>query len=303
MLGRITQGMMNTQLLRNLNSNLTRMNNLQDQLTTGRRINRPSDDPVGLSYAMRYRSDLSATDQYQENVDTALSWLEFTDTMLNQAGSVFQRARELTVQGANGTNSELALDAIKEEMKELYNQLVQIGNSEFNGKHVFNGQRTDVNPFTEGNAANESTDDGIIEFEIGVGVRVPVNVPGNQVFGSLKPDGTPVDDNAFKVLQNISDALDREDFDAVREGLGKLDSRIDKFLEIRADLGAKMNRVELANERLKDISINLQTLQTKTEDADYAEVITNLKTSENVYQASLSVGAQIIRPSLVDFLK
>ena len=65
---RITQTMINTQMVRNLGSNLNRMDNLQNQLATGRRINKPSDDPVGLSFAMRYRSELSANDQYQANV-------------------------------------------------------------------------------------------------------------------------------------------------------------------------------------------------------------------------------------------
>src|SRR5690349_15263638 len=154
MSGRVTQSMMNTQLLRNLNHNLRNMNKLQNQLATGRTINRPSDDPVGLSFAMRYRSELSANDQYQENVDSAVSWLEYTDDTMDQANSVLQRVRELAVEGANGSNPQAALDAIKSEVEELYGQLVYIGNSNFNGKHVFNGQLTDVEPYTKADAMN-----------------------------------------------------------------------------------------------------------------------------------------------------
>lgn len=298
MMGRVTQGMMNTQLMRNLNNNLTRMNDLQNQMATGRKINKPSDDPVGLSFAMRYRSELSANEQYEENVGSALSWLEYTDSIMDQAGNVLHRARELAVQGSNGTNPQLAMDSIKQEIEELHKQLLSIGNSEFNGKHVFNGQMTDVAPYSIDTADTDITDSGEIQFEIGVGVKLPVNVNGNEVFGN-----SGVNDNAFKVLDDIAAALGSGDHNGVSMALKRLDTRFDSFLETRASIGAKMNRIQLADERLKDISLNLQTLQTKTEDADMAELITNLKTDENVYQASLSVGSKLIRQSLADFLR
>lgn len=298
MTSRITQGMLNTQLMRNLNANLGRLETTQNQLATGRRINRPSDDPVGISYAMRYRSEISANDQYIENVDSAISWLEITDSSLDQAGNVMQRVRELTVQAANGTNPQAALDAIESEVNQLYEQLVNIGNSEFNGKHIFNGQMTDIPPYTPATAGSIATDTGKIKFEIGVGVRIDANVSGDTIFGS---QGTT--DNAFQIMNDLKVALKAGDFQGISNTLGHMDSRINKFLEVRADVGAKMNRVQLSHGRLEDININLQSLQSKVEDADMAELITTLKTDENVYQASLSVGAKIIRPSLIDFLR
>lgn len=298
MAGRVTQGMLNTQLLRNLNQNLNRMDRLQNELATGRKINKPSDDPVGIGFAMRYRGELSANDQYQRNIDSATSWLEYTDTMLDQAGNVLQRTRELTVQAANGTNSQTALDAIKSEVIQLHEQLVSIGNSEFNGKHVFNGQKTNIPPFALESAMNEWTDTADIKFEIGAGVKLPVNVTGNTVFG--EPGKV---DNAFAVMDKLINALEIGDFKELNTELGNLDTRLNSFSEVRADVGARANRVELAEDRVKDISINLQTLLSNTEDADMAETITNLKTVENVYEASLSAGSRLIRPSLIDFLR
>ncbi|OCT13150.1 flagellar biosynthesis protein FlgL [Paenibacillus pectinilyticus] len=295
---RITQTMINTQMLRNLGTNLNRMDNYQNQLATGRRINKPSDDPVGLSFAMRYRSELSANDQYQANTESATSWLSYTDSTLDKTNEVLQRVRELTVQAANGTNPQTAEDSINSEMKQLYSQLVSLGNSEFNGKHVFNGQMTDVAPYTEANASQVDVDDASVQFEIGAGVKLPVNVTGTQVFGSSTES-----DNVFKVMQDLIGAISTSDFTGISNSLGQLDSRMDKFLSIRSDVGAKMNRVDLSKSRLEDINSNLQSLQTKVEDADVAETMTNLKTAQNVYEASLSVGSQIIRPSLVDFLK
>jgi flagellar hook-associated protein 3 FlgL len=296
---RVTQSMLNSQMLRNLNNNMLRMDKLQNQLSTGRRINKPSDDPVGISFSMRYRSELSANDQFTRNLNEANSWLNYADTILGQTGDILQRTRELVIQGANSSNPESSLDSIKSEVEQLYDQLVNSGNSKFNGKYVFNGQMTDLIPYDKATAATQSTDAADIPFEIGAGVKVAVNVTGNKVFGN--PGDT---DNAFQVLQDIISALGNQDTTALSENvLGRLDSRIDQFLEIRAEIGAKSNRLELAESRLADININVQTLLSKTEDADISEVITNLKTSENVYQASLSVGAKLIRPSLIDFLR
>lgn len=295
---RVTQGMLNTQLLRNLNNNLNRMDNLQQQLATGRRVSKPSDDPVAISFALRYRSEIGMNEQHQRNVDDSLSWLSYTDTLLDQAGNVLHRARELAVQGANGTNPEEAMNSIKSEMEQLYDQMVSIANSKFNGKYVFNGQKTDIEPYNDpDNARMTQTDPGKIEFEIGAGVKLAINVTGEEVFGPASGD------NVFAVLQDLVTSLDDNDHEAVSNLIGKLDDSLDAFLAVRADIGAKVNRVELAESRLQDIDINLQDLKSKNEDADMAEVIMHIKMAENVYQASLSAGARIISPSLVDFLR
>jgi len=295
---RVTQGMLNIQFMRNLNKNLTRMDNLQNQMSSGMKINKPSDDPVGITYGLRYRSELSANEQYTRNVDMANSWLSFTDSVLNQAGEVFQRLRELTVNASNGTNPDTAMEAIKSEVKELRGQLLDIGNSKMNGKYIFNGQYIDKAPYTDGSAASDPTDPYSIEFEVGASVKMPVNISGNAVFGN--PDES---DNAFKVFDDLIGELEANNFNGVSAMLNRIDQRVDKFLSVRADIGARVNRVELVENRLGDLGINLETLQSKVEDADMADILTKLKMDENVYQASLSVGSRLIRPSLIDFLR
>ncbi|WP_246066887.1 flagellar hook-associated protein FlgL [Paenibacillus koleovorans] len=295
---RVTQNMMNSQLMRNLNYNLNSMKNLQNQLSTGRRINMPSDDPVGISFSMRYRTEIGATEQFVSNADTAMSWLDYTDTVLNQLGNVLQRTRELCVQGANGTNDDNAMVALKQEVVQLKNQALDVANSEFNGKFVFNGQLTDRRPYPDPNNLQVESDPGIIHLEIGAGVTLGINVTATQVYGNATDD-----DQVFKLFDDMMGYLEESDYVGMSNLINKIQNRLDTVLQVRSDIGAKTNRIELANGRLEDISINLQSLQSKTEDADIAEVITNLKTYENVYQASLSTGAKLISPSLVDFLK
>jgi len=320
---RVTQSMMNTQLLRNITSNMGRMNNLQNQLSTGMKINKPSDDPVGITFALRYRSELDSNDQYSKNVSSALSMLEYTDTSIGQAGDIMQRVRELLVKGANGTLEQTSLDAIKVEMSQMYNQMVEIGNSQFNGKQVFNGEMTGEKPYpTMGvdgttdltvdppllKAYQVSSDNGSIKYELSAGMKLGINITGNEVFGAgISPTATKAEiessDNVFLLLQRANDMLSSGDQDGISKLIGQVESRMNTMLTKRAEVGAKVNRIDIVQNRLSDIEINLKTVQAKTEDADMAEVITNMKTEENVYQASLSVGAQLIRPSLVDFLR
>ncbi len=295
---RITQSMLNSQLMRNVNTNLKRMEAQQNQLSSGMRINKPSDDPVGITYAMRYRQELAANEQYQLNVDHAGSWLNHADIMLNQAGELIQRTRDLAVQGANGTNSQSSMEAIRSEVMSLYTQMVDIGNSEFNGKYIFNGQKTDIPPYTPENAQAENTDSAGVRFAVSPGTTLQVTIPGNQVFGS------PGDhDNLFKVFKELMAHLGASDHEKISNVIGKLDSRFNQMLATRSEIGAKTNQTDLASQRLEDINLDLQRLKSKNEDADLAEVITNLKMNENIYQASLSAGARLIQPSLLDFLR
>lgn len=296
---RVTQPMLNSQMLSSLSKNLGRMEKVQQQLSTGKMINKPSDDPVGLSYSMRYRSELTTNEQYQRNLDSAVSWLDYGDTTVGDSIDVLQRARELAVRGANGSNPQEALNGIAAEVEELTEQLREIANSKFNGKYVFNGQRTDQEPYPDVNSyQTASFDQGKISFELSRGVNVDVNLNAGEIFGEAGDVN-----NAFEALNSLSTSLRNGDSAGVDQALGNLDSRLDQVLESWADLGARSNRVELIENRLKDGNTNIQSLLSKTEDIDMAAVITNLKTEENVYQASLSAGARIIRPSLIDFLR
>lgn len=303
---RVTSNMMNSQLLLNLNRNARTMNDTQLQLSSGQKINKPSDDPVGITYSLRYRAELSSNEQYTKNVDSALSWLDYNDTVLGQAGDVVQKIRELSVQAATGTNPQSALNSINEELMQLKEQLVDISNSTLNGKYIFNGEQYNTKPYDFAKGADGTydvskpitTDTGQIQFIVGEDVRMPISTTGNEIFGNT---GEP--DNLFAIINKLSGALKSGDFTGISAQLGTIDTRTEKILTARSEIGAKTNRVELMQDRLSDLNINLTDLQAKTEDADYEGLIMNSKIQENIYNASLSVGAKIISTSLVDFIR
>lgn len=305
---RVTSNMMNSQLMLNLNRNARSMNNTQLQLSTGRKVNKPSDDPVAMTYSLRYRTELNANDQYRNNVDSALSWLDYNDTAVGQVGDIIKRLKDLTIQASNSTNPQEALTGIQTEVEQLKEQLIDIGNSKLNGKYIFNGQTYDKKPYDFPKNANHhsdtseadkvKTDPGTVNFIVGESVQLPISVTGDSIFGASGDD-----DHLFVMIDRLTGALSTSDFDTISAQLDKLDTRMDKVLTVRAEIGAKTNRVELMAGRLEDMGINLTDLQSKAEDADYEKLIIQSKIQESIYNASLSVGAKIISTSLVDFMR
>ncbi|TCZ76842.1 flagellar hook-associated protein FlgL [Paenibacillus albiflavus] len=301
---RVTQGMLHSQMLRNINNNVGRLDKYQEMQSTGRKINKPSDDAVGITYALRYRSEISMNEQYQKNLDMAKSLVEHSDTTLGQIGDVLLRVKELTVQGVNGTNLGSPMKAIATELEQLYQQMVSLGNDQLNGRYIFNGQFTDKLPYPDGVLPQDAqSDPQLINYKFAAGVTIPINITGNEVFGPPVGSAGDQGDNMFAVIKGLADAFNSDDTATASSLLVKLEQRFQKVLDVRSDVGARANRIDLIDNRLKDLDLNLNELSGKTEDADMAEVIMNLKMAENVYQASLSTGAKVIQPSLVDFLR
>lgn len=285
---RVTQSMLSNNMLRNLSNNYNKMGKLQDQLTTQKRITRPSDDPVVAMLGLGYRDSLNKVQQYSRNISEATNWLDSTDDAISQGVKVLQRIRELTVQASNGTYEEAQRGAIAVEVDQLKEQLETIAQTQVGGKYIFNGENTNKAP-TAGDFS-----DGDIELEIFDGIKLNVNTKGSELFKSV-----------FNTLDSLKSKLeDKTASDTDISGfLDTLDSEIDHFLKIQADVGAKQNRVDMMKDRLSSQETIATEIMSKNEDVEIEKVITELITQESVQRAALSVGARIIQPSLVDFLR
>lgn len=296
---RITQSMMSSSMMKNLQNNYKRLDKYQEQLMTNRRLNRPSDDPVGVASALHYRAEISSTTQFAENVDDADSFLKFTDTVMNEATQIVQKLSELAVQGGTDTVPKDARENIAREVEQLYTHLVSLGNTQFKGRYILNGQRTDQKPYPD-DPANEkySLDDGIVQYQVGAGIYVDVNMLGDKVFGKFGDA-----DNLFTIVNDMKTALLNDNTSGISGAIPKLQGALEKLVIGQAEVGAKQNRLEFTTSRLEDLNLNYIDLQSKTEDIDMPKVITELKTAESIFQASLDTIARISRPSLLDFLR
>ncbi|MDL0421343.1 flagellar hook-associated protein FlgL [Caldibacillus thermoamylovorans] len=285
---RVTQSMLSNNMLRNLSNNYNKMGKLQDQLTTQKRITRPSDDPVVAMLGLGYRDSLNKVQQYSRNISEATNWLDSTDDAISQGVKVLQRIRELTVQASNGTYEEAQRGAIAVEVDQLKEQLETIAQTQVGGKYIFNGENTNKAP------AVGNFSDGDVELEIFDGIKLNVNTKGSELFKSV-----------FETLDKLKSNLeDKTASDTDISGfLDTLDIEIDHFLKIQADVGAKQNRVDMMKDRLSSQETIATEIMSKNEDVEIEKVITELITQESVQRAALSVGARIIQPSLVDFLR
>ncbi len=302
---RITNNMLINNMMQNLSNNLLRTQKYFNQLASGKKISLPSDDPIVASKALKLRTDVAEINQYKRNTDDALAWMDITESTLNQMTELIHRAKELTNQAANGTNTDEDTLKIREEIAELKHQLISLGNATYAGRYIFSGYKTDKPLLNDDGTFNINVENSEqIKFEIGIGDVININVPGSDLFNRTTTEATAGSKSEFvDTFDKIISAMESDDKDMLSSLLGDLDDELNNLLRVRAGLGARVNRVEFTAGRLEDDNISFTRLMSKNEDVDIAEAIMNLQNEENVYRASLATGARVIQPSLIDFLK
>lgn len=272
------------------------MDQLQNQLSSGQRINKPSDDPVGIQNAMHIKSNIASVTQWKNNADEALQFMNTTDSTMGDMTSILQRVRELAVQGANGTLATNDRGAIADEVDQLSSQLTMMANTQVGSKYMFSGTATDKELIPSSGTSQANGQD--IKFEVGNNLNIPVSVNGQTLFGKAGTNPPGIIDT----LSELSTALKNNDSTGINNALGNVDTNIANVINQRADLGARINRITAIQNQLDSTSINLQQNLSSIQDADMAKTITDFTNQQNVYKAALSVGAKIIQPSLVDFM-
>lgn len=289
---RVTNRMVAQTVLNNLYAAQRRLMKTQDQLSSLQVVSRPSDDPVIAARVLTLNTVLGQNEQYGRNIADALSWVEMTEATLGKVNDVLQRARELAVYGATGTLEDTSRRALAEEVGQLLDNLVELGNTSLAGRYIFGGTQTDAPPFAAGGTYSGSTQR--LSWEISQGMVVEVSVDGKAAF---------VDSGAFTALENLRSHLLSGQVQKVGgEDLAVLDLSIDHILNLRAALGARANRLEALKSQMESEQVNYQALKSKLNDVDLAAAVTEYKMNENAYQAALNVGARVIMPSLVDYL-
>jgi flagellar hook-associated protein 3 FlgL len=296
---RVTQSMLASNSLRNISKSYENMGGYQDQLATGKKINRPSDDPVVAIKGMFYRTNLTEVEQYKRNLNEAYTWMENSEAGIEHATQIIQRVRELVVQGNNGSNSPEDLKAIGIEIGQLKEDLLGVANTQVAGRYLYNGTNTKTPPIPE----NPMSADGLsYEFtqnseaftvEVSKGVQLKVNINPENVFSA----------DFFNKLKEIEEGLNNGSLDNGDQLLGDIDGFFNKMSAERSELGARSNRLELVESRLADQEVIANRILSENEDADIEKVITELTIQESIHRASLAVGAKIIQPSLIDFLR
>lgn len=294
---RITDTMSVNNLRYNLSKIGERLSRAQDVLSSGKSVSRPSDNPKKAMTSLYMKSLIEQNRRYQSNIQAGLDWLSTTDQALDSINQALQRALELAVTGSSSVLPRESREAIAAELEQVLQHLAQVGNTEIGGRYIFAGRNTLQQPLQMGAdlKVTYSGDEGRLVWEISQGATIGVNITGKELFGPNM--------EMFSDLAALRQAVLAGDVQAAQQGISRLQAHLDNVLRYRAEVGARINRLQVTLDRLKQTEIEYTRVLSETEDADLAASMVTLRTEETAYRAALEVGARIIQPSLIDYLK
>jgi flagellar hook-associated protein 3 FlgL len=283
---RITQRSLNDRVGNNLQHNLGRMAKLQQQLSSGRLISRPSDSPTGAVSALRLRSDIRRTEQYERNAADGKAWLGRADNALTETLSTVRKARDLALRAVNASTSPTDRVAIAAEVAQLREHAMTLANTSYLGQPVFGGTASGERAYDPATGSYLG-DDGILQRTVASGIDVQVSVPGTAVFGT-QPD------DLFAVIGAIEDHLAAGDPAVLSADVQAIDRH---FLGIQSALslvGARFQQVEALGVRAESDRIDATSRLAEVESIDLPETIMELQLQEVAYQASLGAASRVL---------
>jgi len=292
---RVTQRMLTDRSVGALQTGIGRLAKLQEQMATGRILNRPSDSPTDTTSAMRIRSSLADVKQYGRNASDGNGWLTQIDSALTAAGNQVMRATDLALQGANeGTAGQAARDALAAEVDQIRGGLIDTANTSYLGRPVFGG-------VTAGKLAYDTTGTfigitGAVNRTVSAGTTIRVDMDGQQAFG-------PAGNSVFDHLATLSNALRTGNQAQVSASITALSADREAMLNAQTEVGSRQIRVESAIQASSDDELRLRTSLSEVENADLPKVIVDLQMQQTAYQASLAATSKVMQPSLLDFLR
>lgn len=300
MFGRITTQMTASMTLNDLQQSLNRLDTTQQQLSSGKKINQPSDDPYGTSQAMSLNGQLSSLNDYTNNITDGTAWTQQATTSLGDIDSMVQRVRELVVQAANGTYTQSDLNASASEVNQLVDAIKQEANASYNGQYIFSGTSTGTAPYQTGSNDTYQGGTGSVNRLIGPNTTLSVNTNISGLLGNGQASG---DGGLLDTLRTIASDMQAGNTGAIGGAdLKNLDSNFGTLTQMEASMGAVSNRLTLASTRVQQLQNSDTAALSNVQDADMATVAINFSTEQAAYSAALKAGANIVQSSLLDFL-
>jgi flagellar hook-associated protein 3 FlgL len=302
MFGRVTTQMTASMTLTDLQQGLNRLNTTQQQLSSGKKINQPSDDPYGTSQAISLNGQLSALNDYSNNVADGTAWTQQATTSLSDVDNMVQRVRELVVQAANGNQTQSSLSGSAAEVNQLIDQIKQEANASYNGQYIFSGSSTSTAPYQAGANDAYQGGTGTVNRLIGPNTTLAVNTDISSVLGNGQSSGSG-DGKLLDTLRTIVSDMQSGNTGAIGGAdLKNLDTNFGTLTQMEANVGAVTDRLNLASNRIQQLQTSDTAALSNVQDADMATTAINFSTEQAAYSAALRAGANIVQTSLLNFL-
>ncbi len=281
----------------NLGNNTDGLSKANEVVSTAKRINALSDDPVGLTQALNIKSTLDGIKQLGRNINMGKSWLTASESAVTLVQNLIADTKVLCVQMATATTTEAARSAAAGTIQNTLDEIVSLSNTEVNGRYIFAGSKTDAAPFNQ--SGTYSGDSNVFTIKIGKDSTIAVGSDGSAVF---QPSGAGASDDIFNTLTNLKSALESDDISGIQTAMGKLSSHLDQLSDKISDIGSKMIRMDMKEKIFQDLNITSTERLSRIEDADIVEAIIELKEKEIAYQAALASSAKLMKLSLMDYM-
>lgn len=304
---RITMQMFYDRFLSDMQRNMEAISRSHEQLSTGKRINRPSDDPTAMSRAVSYKTEISAIEQNKRAVNTARNSIESMDSALTNLNGIITRARELAMSSATGSVDAGARRMIASEVDALLQSAIGIANTRVGDRYIFSGFQSNIPPI--GSTGAFVTDGNFVRIDISAGITVEINMPANRVFNDATPLATapPYDPAAgtfvLQTLNTLKLALENNDVDTIRQSLDNLDSVQDRVLQAIGGIGATLSKINAIEKYHNDRKHNLNTYLSNDTDTDIARAVSEMTQRQTALEGLRTVSTEFMRTSLFDFIR
>jgi flagellar hook-associated protein 3 FlgL len=274
-----------------------RLEAARDRVSTGRRIQRPSDNPGEIADLLRTRSQISDLERRTGSIDSALPSMRASEAALGDLSGLLREARVLTLQANNAAVNSEQRQALADQLGRIAVQVRERANAHVGERYLFAGTETGVAPFALGPPVVYSGNATPIQLGLGPDTSLAMNIPGDALLNER--GGTDL----FANLATLEDAIRVGDGSAVAAHLEELDTDLENVLRLRADMGGRLQYVAMAREQVESGLLAARERQSQLQDADLAEAILQVATAENAQEATLAAAARLTRPSLLDYLR
>lgn len=282
----------------------------QEQLTTGLRINRPSDDPNGFQQAKQLEILQERFTHFEDSITSARSWLATAQNNLDSLSDVFSEIYQEGVRSLNSTLDDDEREEVAQLLERLSENVLELLNSQNNNEFVFSGTRTSVKPFNTDAADPTSDDAGVVYYgntdnifrQIGPESLLETNLTGEQIWNvDNNRDGT-TDFTITESVQSFINALRANDVDAMTSSLSQIQDSRDHLINQTSKVGSMVNRLEISETQLTNASVIFAQQQSEIEDTDFAETILEFQRAQTSFQTSLQVTSSVLQLTLLNFL-
>jgi flagellar hook-associated protein 3 FlgL len=304
MIGRITQQMTASNTLSGIEGALDRLDTTQQELSTGKSINQPSDNPSGTALTLTLNTDLSNLTTYSSQVTDGTGWSQAASTALTDITNSVQRIQELTTEAANGTQTTADMQASAQEVNQLIDEIKQDANTQYNGQYVFSGSATATAPYQSGSNDTYAGNGAQVTRTIGPNTTLAVNANLQSVLGTGQTvSGQPAGDGLLlNTLRNVADDMQSGNSSAASSDLSSLSTNLNSLTGLSANVGATQDRLQMASSRIETLQTSDTQVLSNTQDADMASTEISYSTQQAALTAALQAGASIVQQSLMNFL-